>query len=414
MTRKELLLLFTLALVQFTHILDNMIMMPMAPNLKKTMDITTQGFGFLVSSYGIAAFVSAIGATFYIDRFDRKKSLLVLYVGFLAGTLACAFAPTYNALMIARIFTGLFGGVAGSVILSIIGDTLPLEKRARGMGILMSGFALASVAGVPLGIFLSEKYSWHAPFLLIAIIGVFVIIAAATFVPNVTNHLKGPRNRSSFGLYKEVLSDRNLVWGLLFSMCVVFSHFSIIPYISDYLVYNLGYSMQGDLIYMYVIGGILSSIFAPLIGKLADKHGRYLVFSVLSILACIPLYTISNFSSTQFWLMIGIAATFFIFSGGRMVPAQAMITSVVTPHLRGGYMSLSSAVQQLVAGLSTLIGGIIIYNDDLKKLHNYPYVGYIGIAFALLALVCGKYVKPARQHQPANTVNKEVTQETVA
>lgn len=401
MTRKELLLLFTLALVQFTHILDNMIMMPMAPNLKKTMDITTQQFGFLVSSYGIAAFVSAIGATFYIDRFDRKKMLVFLYVGFLVGTFSCAFAPDYNFLMISRIFTGLFGGVAGSVILSIIGDSLPLEKRARGMGILMSGFALASVAGVPLGIFLSEKYSWHAPFFLVAFIGVFVLVAAWIFVPNVTNHLKGPHKRSAFGLYKQVLSDTNLVWGILFSICVVFSHFSIIPYISDYLVNNQGFSMQGDLIYMYVAGGILSSICAPLIGKIADKRGRYKVFATLSMLACIPLYAISNFSSTYFWAMIGTAAMFFIFSGGRMVPAQAMITSVVTPHLRGGYMSLNSAMQQLTVGLCTLMGGMIIYNDEAKKLHNYPYVGYIGIAMAVLAIIVGKNVKPAAHHHAA-------------
>ncbi|HXB39702.1 MAG TPA: MFS transporter [Bacteroidia bacterium] len=409
MTRKELLLLFTLALVQFTHILDNMIMMPMAPNLKRTMDITTQGFGFLVASYGIAAFVSAIAATFYIDRFDRKKSLLVLYIGFLIGTFCCALAPDYNSLMAARIFTGLFGGVAGSVILSIIGDTIPFEKRARGMGILMSGFALASVAGVPLGIYLSENYSWHTPFFLVAFIGLFVLFAAYIFVPNVTNHLKGPKNTDPFNVYKQVLGDRNLVWGLLFSMCIVYTHFSIIPYISDYLVYNQGFSMKGDLVYMYMIGGVLSSVCAPLIGKIADKRGRYKVLVVLSLLACYPLYAISNFSSTAFWPMIGVAATFFVFSGGRMVPAQAMITSVITPHLRGAYMSLNSAAQQLTIGLSTMIGGLIIYNDEAKKIYNYPYVGYIGIGFGLLALLAGNFVKPAKQ--PAHSVNKEIKQE---
>jgi MFS transporter, DHA1 family, inner membrane transport protein len=410
MTRKELLILFTLALVQFTHILDNMIMMPMAPNLKKTMDITTQGFGFLVSSYGIAAFFSAIAATFFIDRFDRKKVLLFLYVGFLLGTFSCAFAPTYNFLIGSRIFTGIFGGIAGSVILSIIGDVIPFEKRARGMGILMSGFALASVAGVPLGIFLSEKYSWHAPFFLVAFIGVFVLVAAYLFIPNVTNHLKGPHNHSIFHLYAQVLKDRNLVWGLLFSICVVSSHFAIIPYISDYMVNNQGFSMKGDLIYMYIIGGVLSSVCAPMIGKIADKTGRYKVFAVLSLLACFPLFAISNFSSTAFIVLILVSSTFFIFSGGRMVPAQAMITSVVTPHLRGGYMSLNSAMQQLTVGLSTLIGGLIIYNDEAKKLHNYPYVGFIGIGFALLSMWVGSKVKPAAQaHAQAHEKHKKVS-----
>ncbi len=397
MTKKEILLLLTLAFVQFTHILDSMVMMPMAPNLKHTMDLTTQQFSFLVGSYGLAAFCSAIAATFFIDRFDRKKALLFLYTGFLIGTTLCAFAPDYWFLLSARIFTGLFGGIAGSVILSIVGDIIPFEKRARGMGILMSGFALASVIGVPLGIFLSEAYSWHAPFYFVAAIGVFVFIAVFINVPNVTSHLKGPHDKSKLHLYKHIWGDKNMVYALLFSMCMVLSHFSIIPYISDYLVNNIGFSMKKDLIFMYIVGGILSSICAPFIGKLADKHGRYKLYFVLSILACIPILLISNFSTSVFWAMIGTSAMFFVFSGGRMVPAQAMITSAVTPSIRGGFMSLNSALQQLGVFLCTMIGGLIITNDETKKLHNYEYVGYIGIGFTVLALILGRNIKPAAQ-----------------
>lgn len=399
MTKKEILLLLTLAFVQFTHILDSMIMMPMAPNLKHTMDLTTQQFSFLVGSYGLAAFCSAIAATFFIDRFDRKKALLFLYVGFLIGTTLCACSPSYWFLLSARIFTGLFGGIAGSVILSIVGDIIPFEKRARGMGILMSGFALASVVGVPLGIFLSEAFSWHAPFYFVAGIGVIVFIAACIIVPNVTSHLKGPQDKSKLYLYKHIWNDKNMVYALLFSMAMVLSHFSIIPYISDYMVNNIGFSMKKDLIYMYIIGGILSSVSAPLIGKLADKYGRYKLYFILSSLASIPILLISNFSAHVFWAMIGTAAMFFIFSGGRMVPAQAMVTSAVTPHIRGGFMSLNSALQQLGVFLCTMIGGLIITNDADKKLHNYEYVGYIGIGFTVVALILGRNIKPAI-HQP--------------
>jgi DHA1 family inner membrane transport protein len=397
MTKKEILLLLTLAFVQFTHILDSMVMMPMAPNLKLTMDLTTQKFSFLVGSYGLAAFCSAIAATFFIDRFDRKKALLFLYTGFLIGTTLCALAPDYWFLLSARIFTGLFGGITGSVILSIVGDIIPLEKRARGMGILMSGFALASVVGVPLGIFLSEAYSWHAPFYFVAGMGVIVFIAAYINVPNVTSHLKGPHDKSPWHLYKHIWGDKNMVFALLFSMTMVLSHFAIIPYISDYLVNNNGFGMRKDLIYMYIVGGILSSMTSPLIGKLADKHGRYKLYLTLSLLACIPIYLISNFSSSLFWAMIGTSAMFFIFSGGRMVPAQAMITSAVTPHIRGGFMSLNSALQQFAIFLCTLMGGLIITNDESKKLHHYEYVGYIGIGFTVLALLIGRKVKPVIQ-----------------
>jgi DHA1 family inner membrane transport protein len=400
MTRKEILLLLTLAFVQFTNILDSMIMMPMAPNLRHTMDLNTQQFSFLVGSYGLAAFCSAIAATFFIDRFDRKKALLFLYSGFLVGTTLCALAPDYWSLLGARVFAGIFGGIVGSVILSIVGDIIPLEKRARGMGILMSGFALASVVGVPLGIFLSEAFSWHAPFYFVAAIGLVVFVAVSMIVPNVTSHLKGPQDKSPSHLYKHILADRNMVSALLFSMCMVLSHFAIIPYISDYLVNNIGFSMRKDLIYMYIIGGIASSVCAPLVGKLADKHGRYKLYFILSLIACVPILLISNFSTNSFWAMIGTAVLFFVFSGGRMVPAQAMITSTVTPHIRGGFMSLNSALQQLGVFLCTMIGGTIITNDVEKKLHNYQYVGFIGIGFTILALILGRNIKPVAQHQP--------------
>ena len=402
MTKKEILLLLTLALIQFTHILDSMVMMPMAPNLKLTMDLTTQEFSFLVGSYGLAAFCSAIAATFFIDRFDRKKALLFLYTGFLIGTTLCALSPNYWSLLSARLFTGFFGGIMGSVILSIVGDIIPFEKRARGMGILMSGFALASVLGVPLGIYLSEAYSWHAPFYFVAGMGIFVFIAVFINVPSVTSHLKGPHDKSTLHLYKHIWADKNLKYGLLFSMCMVISHFAIIPYISDYMVNNIGFSMKKDLIFMYVVGGILSSVCAPFIGKLADKYGRYKLYFILSLLSCIPIFLISNFSSNLFLAMIGTSAMFFVFSGGRMVPAQAMITSAVTPHIRGGFMSLNAAMQQLSIFLCTVIGGLIITNDEAKKLEHYEYVGYIGIAFTLLALLIGRNIKPAAQPTKTN------------
>jgi MFS transporter, DHA1 family, inner membrane transport protein len=400
MQKKELTILFTLALVQFTHILDGMIMMPMAPNLKISFDINSQQFSYLVASYGIAAFASAIGATFWMDKFDRKKVLFTLYIGFLLGTFACASAPTYGFLLAARLFTGLFGGVAGAVILSIVGDIIPLERRAQGMGILMSGFALASVAGIPLGIYLSEAFSWHMPFYFICAMGLFVIFAIAFIIPNVNSHMALAQKKSTFDLYKTVFTNSNQVRALLLSITMIFAHFSIIPYITDYFVNNLGFNMKGQIIYMYVVGGILSTFTSPLWGKLADKHGRFKIYCILSLLAIIPIFMISNFQSHSLAALLGTTAMFFIFSGGRMIPSSAMVTSAVAPHQRGGFMSLNSAVQQLAMGLATLIGGLIIVNDEAKKLYNYPVLGYIGIAFTLIAIIVAYGVKPVEIKKP--------------
>lgn len=396
LTRQEIFLLLTLALIQFTHVLDSMIMMPMAPNLKLKLNIDTQHFGFLVSSYGFAAFISAIGASFWADKFDRKKVLIFLYAFFLIGTAACGFAPNYATFLAFRIFTGFFGGIAGAVIMSIIGDVIPLEKRARGVGILMLGFSLASVLGVPLGIFLSEHYSWQIPFFMISGVGFFVFWAAFFLIPPVNGHLQ-KTDLPKQNLYKIVFSDPNQIRALLFSMGLVIAHFSIIPYISDYLVNNNGFDMKTQLVFMYVVGGLLTVVTSPLIGKLADKHGRYKVFAILNIIAIIPILLVSNFNSHSFAAMIGTSALFFIFSAGRMGPAFAIVTSAVQPRWRGGFMSLNSAAQQLAIALTTTIGGLIITNDSAKRLYNYEYVGFIGIGFTILILFLGKGVKVADQ-----------------
>jgi MFS transporter, DHA1 family, inner membrane transport protein len=387
MSRRELSILLTLAAIQFTHILDGMIMMPMAPSIRGVFDISTQEFGFLVSSYGLAAFVSAIAATFWIDAFDRKKVLMFLYTGFILGTLACAFVPSYGWFLAARTFTGFFGGVAGAVILSIVGDLIAQERRAQGMGILMTGFALASVVGVPLGIFLSEKFSWQAPFFFICALGVPVMALVAFVIPPVNAHLQGGRRPGErFLIYRSLASDMNLVRALLLSFTVIVSHGAIIPFISDYLVNNLGFVMDKQVIFMYVLGGALSTVFSPITGRIADRYGRMQVFVVMSILAMVPIYLVSNLGSASMVVLLIAAGMFFVFSGGRMIPSQAIITSTIPPHLRGRFMSLNSATQQLAMGLSTLVGGLIIQNDAQGRLLHYPVVGYVGIAMALISI----------------------------
>ena len=393
MKKNEIVLLLSLAMVQFTHILDSMIMMPMAPVIRSTFQISTQQFGFLVSSYGLAAFASAISATFWLDRFDRKRSLIFLYIGFIVGTFACSISPNYQFFLAARIFTGLFGGVAGAVILSIVGDVIPMERRAQAMGILMSGFALASVVGVPLGIFLCEHFSWHSPFLFICSIGLPVLTTIFLVLPNVNTHLENVSVKKRFHLYEKVFSSPNMRTALLLSMCVVFAHFSIIPYISDYFVNNLKFSMKEEIILMYIIGGLLSTFSSPFVGKLADKKGRYKVFFYLSVFSIFPIYMISNFNSTSLPFLLFTTSLFFLFSGGRMIPTQAMVTSAVEPEIRGGFMSLNSAAQQLSIGLCSLLGGLIIKNDELKQLHNYHIVGMIGILFTVLAIFVGSKIK---------------------
>ncbi len=182
---RERILILTLACVQFTHVMDFMIIMPLGPQLMRVLQINPQQFGAIVSAYTLSAGVSGFFAAFFIDNFDRRKSLLVCYTFFMAGTLACGLAPGFGWLLAARIITGSFGGVLGTLVLSIIGDSVPLGRRSAAMGIVMAAFSAASVFGVPAGLFLSDMYDWHAPFFFLVVVGGFVWALVIFFVPSI-------------------------------------------------------------------------------------------------------------------------------------------------------------------------------------------------------------------------------------
>lgn len=393
MKRKDLIVLITLAFVQFSNILDGMIMMPLAPTIKEVFHIDTRHFGWLVSSFGIAAGCSAFFSTFWADKFDRKKILVVLYIGFIIGTFFCAISPNYKFFLIARIFTGLFGGVCGSVIMAIVGDIIPNDKRARAMGIIMMGFALASVVGVPMGLIIANSFNWQMPFYVICAIGFLVLISIIVFIPNVTGHLNEPKRHTVKDFYRTVFTNQSIIIALSLPAIMVVAHMAIIPYITDFSVNNLHLSRSKDVPLMYLIGGVLSVVNSPFVGKLADKHGRYKVFAILSFIALFPIFFITNLQSASLVVFLICTSFFFIGSGGRLIPVQAMVTSAVLPQFRGSFMALNSALQQFTMGVITLIGGLIITNNSAGELEHYNIVGYIAIVGTLVSLIIARKVK---------------------
>ncbi len=393
MKRKELIILITLAFVQFSNILDGMILMPLAPTIKDAFLIDTRHFGWLVSSFGIAAGCSAFFSTFWADKFDRKKILIILYIGFIIGTFFCAISPNYNFFIISRIFTGLFGGVCSSVILAIVGDVIPNERRAQAMGIIMMGFALASVIGIPLGLILANAFSWQMPFYVICALGFIVLLCIIIFIPNVNSHLKQPLKHTTKDFYLAIFSNQSTIIALSLPAIMVVAHMAIIPYITDFSVNNLHLSRTHDVPLMYLIGGILSVINSPIVGKLSDKHGRYKFFFILSIIAIFSIVFMTNLQTASVTIFLICTSFFFIGSGGRLIPIQAMVTSAVPPQFRGSFMALNSALQQFTMGIITLIGGLIIANNEKGELEHYNIVGYIAIAGTLLSLYIAKKVK---------------------
>jgi predicted MFS family arabinose efflux permease len=389
--KNERLILLILAAAMFTHIMDFMIIMPLGPQLMRLFDISAQQFSLLVASYTVTAGVSGFFAAFFIDRHDRKKTLVFIYAGFTLGTLACALSPNFTTLLLTRSLTGAFGGVLGALILSIVSDAIPLERRAQGIGVVMASFGVASVFGVPFGLFLASKFSWHAPFLFLGAIAMVITAFIAARIPVMTQHVRIDGHASPMEVLKNIFGRPDARLGLTFTSVLMLGHFTIIPFVATYFVGNVGFS-EDELTYIYLVGGTCTLLFSPWVGKMADKHGRLKIFTIFGSLVVIPILIITNLTPVPLAVALSINAIFFIFSNGRMVPSTTMETAIIKPEIRGSYMSIRSAVQQLTSGLAAFIAGLIIteqpsiFDANAKALVNYHYVGIIAVFFSLVSL----------------------------
>lgn len=395
MTTKEKLILFVLAAVQFTHIVDFMIMMPLGPQLMRIFKINPQQFSLIVASYTFSAGIFGFLGAFVIDRFDRKTAFTFAYIGFTLGTLACGLAPTFHFLMAARILAGAFGGVLGALVLSIISDIVPLERRASAMGIVMTAFSAASVLGVPIGLALANKFTWNAPFLFLAGITTLITIVIIKVIPSLTGHLQSKATRPKpIEVITNVTTDKNALRALLMMSLLIFGQFSIIPFLSPYMVYNVGFQ-ESQLPFIYFCGGIGTIFTLPLIGRLADKHGRLKIFTYAIFLSAVPVITITNLGQLPVYAALIITTIFMIFVGGRMVPATTMVTSTVNPKNRGSFMSFNSSIQQLSSGIASFSAGLIIVKNTDGSLSHYNWIGYFAVAASLLSLYVAQKLRSA-------------------
>ncbi|HQU82728.1 MAG TPA: MFS transporter [Pyrinomonadaceae bacterium] len=387
MLSKEKIILLLLTVLNFTHILDFMIMMPLGNYLMPYFDISSQQFSMLVAAYTFSAGFSGFAAAFFVDNFDRKKVLLFAYAGFLIGTLCCAISPRYEILLISRIVAGLFGGLIGAQVLSIVADIVPYIRRAAAMGMIMAAFSAASVFGVPFGLYIANHFNWHAPFFFVVILGVLLVPFLIKFLPKMDAHLlvKDRQKINSVQLIGDVFRNSSQLYALALTAFLMMGHFMIIPFINPFMEFNMGFSKtQTPLIYM--VGGALTLVSSPLIGRLADRLGKYNLFIFMAV-AGVPLIAlITNLPAIPFYFVLCITGTWFVVSTGRMIPAQAMVSNVVPPERRGSFMSFNSSVQQLFVGFASVIAGLIVVKLPDNKLQNYEITGYLSIAIILFSI----------------------------
>ena len=390
--RQEKLLLFSLAFLQFSNIVDFMIMMPLGPQLMRIFEITPKQFGMLISSYAFAAAISGFCAAFYVDRFDRKRVLMGFYLGFGLSTVGCAISTSYPLLLMARFLAGIFGGVLSALVLSIVSDAIDLKRRGAAMGVTMAAFSLASIFGVPFSLYLATRFEWHAPFWFLGIISIVLLSVISKTVPAMRKHLEHVHTESPLKRVYRMLQSQSVRASLLFMMLLTFGHFSVIPFLSTSLVANGGMA-EGQLPFIYLVGGSISFFSQPWIGYLADRLGKRIVFRYSMLLSLVPIFIVTHLGPSPLFVMLSVVAIFFFCMGGRMIPAMAMTSSTVHPEHRGSYMSLQSSFQQLSSGSAAYIAGAMTTTDITGRLIGYTNVGYFAIVLSLLALLASSRIR---------------------
>jgi DHA1 family inner membrane transport protein len=382
-------LLLMLAAVQFTHIVDFMILMPLGPQLMRELQIGPGQVSALVAAYTVSSGVVGLLAAPFIDRFDRRKLLLFAYGGFIMGTLACALSHTAHMLLIARVISGAFGGLSMSMVMSIIGDVVPAERRAAGIGVVMTAFSVAAAVGVPFGLQLAQHFHWETPFFVLAAIACIAWMIAFFGLPPVRGHLHDGKSASAFGA---LLRDTNAGRAILFMSATVLGHFTIIPLLSPFLVANVGLP-EKHLFLIYFTGGALTVFTAPLIGRLADQHGRLKVFTILVLIASMVTLFITHSGQLPLWVVLLQAGGFFVFASGRFIPGQAIMTLAVPSSRRGAFMSLSGCARDLTMGLTSSIGGAIVSTAPTGKLIHFHWLGWLATAAGLLSIWLARRVQ---------------------
>src|SRR6478609_6961096 len=400
----EIFIIAILSALQFTLVLDFMVLSPLGAILMPALKITPAQFGWVVSAYAFSAGASGLLAAGFADKFDRKKLLLFFYGGFIIGTFLCGIAQTYQFLLAARIVTGIFGGVIGSISFAIITDLFKMEVRGRVMGFVQMAFAASQILGLPLGLYLANLWGWHSPFLLIVGISIAVGVAIIVYLKPIDAHLLIQKKQNAFQHLVKIFAKPDYLKAFAATTLLATGGFMLMPFGSTFSINNLGITME-QLPMIYLITGIFAMITGPLVGKFSDKIGKYTMFIIGSVISGVMVTIYCNLGITPIWLVIIINVIMFAGITGRIVSASALMTAIPDPHERGAFMGVNSSIQQIAGGVAAAIAGMIVIQTESGKLENYPLLGYVVVGAMIVTVIMmysiNKYVLNKLKHKTA-------------
>ena len=379
----QIIVILILALTQFSVVLDFMVMSPLGDLLIKDLNITPAQFGVVVSSYALSAGVSGFLTASFADKFDRKKLLLFFYGGFIIGTLFCGLASSYMLLVLARIFTGIFGGVISSISLAIVADLFEIDQRGRVMSFLQMGFGMSQVLGIPISLYLATYWNWQAPFFLIVGLAFLIFIAAFVVLKPVNEHLKLQRSSPIKHLF-QTISNKNYRIGYLATAFMSLGGYLMMPWGSAFSVNNVGIS-QSELPLLFMVVGIATLIIMPISGNLSDRFSKFNVFLTASIVMVIAVLIYTNLGKVSLLTLIIVNVMMMAGVMARMVPSQALATSITEMKDRGAFMSINSSLQQFAGGVAAMVGGfIVVQKDQFSPLEKFDFLGLVVICVIII------------------------------
>jgi predicted MFS family arabinose efflux permease len=403
---RERRLIWLLALVQFTIIMDFMVMMPLGPQIMSAFHITPAAFAAAVSAYSWCSGLSGLFAATYIDRFDRRRLLLVAYVLFALSNLICALTTSYTLLLASRAFAGITGGVLGAGVMAIVADVVPVARRGAATGVIMTSFSLAAIAGVPAGVLLGAHFGWAAPFWLLAALSASIGCVAALTVPSLVEHLRAgaPAIADALPALWRMLSRVRHLKAFALTFTMMLAHMLVIPFISPVLVANHGVA-PGRISWLYMAGGAATFFTSRAVGRLSDRLGHRRVFRIFGALALLAVLGMTHLPALSFAVMVPFFALFMVISSGRMVPLQAILTTVPEAAERGAFLSATGAVQALGTGFGAWIGGMLLSTDAAGHVLGYGTNGWLSVSLAALALVwIGRVTSAPAAREPLRVV----------
>ncbi|MBT0570239.1 MFS transporter [Curvibacter sp. CHRR-16] len=383
-----------LGFVQFAHLLDFMLMLPLAPLLMGAWGLQTRQYGVLLAAYGVAAAVSGVVATTYVHRFERKRLLLALLAVLALAQLVCASANSYAVLLVGRIAAGACAALVGALLQTLVGDLFAPQQRGRAVGVLLSGTSAATVLGVPLVLVLINYGDWRHAFAFTAGLSVLSIVLLQVAMPMVRVD-KQRAGAAGYAVLVHLLRNGAYRRVLAFMGLGAFATFVVIPYMPLYLTSNLQWPTE-QLALVYVLGGAMAFATAQLAGRMADRWNKVHLYRTVALVSMVPIVLQTHLPASAWWVVLAVSTLFFSFAPSRAVPAMAIAVSAVAPPDRGAFMALNAAVQQLACGVAAYVGAQLVHMQAGVGLQGYSTAGWVAIAVTLsTAWMAGRIPLPS-------------------